>query len=245
MSVGCHNHISRSALFGCTPGSRYDGPPPGKRRGNRSSSTVASRSSFRRGPPPSRRTRPRASGAASRSFKPRSIVLRANPVTLETAARPPYRDSADLTRRKQPSPSLVPSRTVSFPPKSNASLSIMPTLLSLSTTTGDHVQPSHSVAAPRKADSATYGYLRTFTLKPDTQVLPSRACELKTVSRSLPFAAARIRRVGKRKRNEQISSAWMRPLAQILPGTHYRHWHQPVRPVHSRVWQQPADAQAS
>ena len=152
MSASADASLSR--LFDTHSSGRVGSPNvAGSMRRLRSSSNVASRSSFRRGPPPSRRTRPRTSGGASRSFKPRSMVLRANPVMRETAARPPRpaaRTSLAANNRRPRSSRFEPSashrRRITSP-------SIMPALVATNRATGDHPLPSHSVASSRKADS--------------------------------------------------------------------------------------------
>src|SRR5258706_15273085 len=138
---------SLSWLFETRTSGRIGSPNvAGSTRRLRSSSNVASRSSFRRGPPPSRRTRPRAGGGASRSFRPRSMVLRANPVMIETAARPPRpaaRASLAANNRRPRSSRFEPSASQR---RRIASLSIMPTLVATSRATRDHpsrVTPSH------------------------------------------------------------------------------------------------------
>src|SRR5262245_19811616 len=63
-------------------------------------------------PPPARRTRPFASGAASRSSSPRLIVERASPVILDTTASPPQpalRTSPAANNRRPRSSSFEPT----------------------------------------------------------------------------------------------------------------------------------------
>ena len=81
----------------------------------RSSISVASRLDGCRRPPPLRRSRPFGSDAASRSFRPRPMVERANPVIAETAARPPHPAAPDLAGREHPPPALIKLRADRLP----------------------------------------------------------------------------------------------------------------------------------
>src|SRR5246127_1360075 len=120
----------------------------GSTRRLRSSNNVASRSLNRRGPPPSRRTRPAQSGGASRSFSPRSMVLRARPVTFETAARPPQpaaRTSLAANNRLPRSSRFEPSNSQRC---RIACVSIMAALVAQDPESDHHSSPSHAVACP-------------------------------------------------------------------------------------------------
>jgi hypothetical protein len=75
------------------------------------------------------------------------MVLRANPVTFETAARPPHpaaRTSLAANNRRPRSSRFEPSASHRC---RIASVSIMPTLVSVSSPYRDYPQLSHTVAA--------------------------------------------------------------------------------------------------
>ena len=81
----------------------------------------------------------RGKGGASRSFSPRSMVLRASPVI--SRPRPDHPSGgARLARGKQPSTALVPLRTVRFPP--------LPNRVRI-----DHADPGRGSNRPRKSKS--------------------------------------------------------------------------------------------
>ena len=109
-----------------------------------------------RGPPPSRRTRLGARGGASRSFRPRSIVLRASPVTQETAARPPQpaaRTSLAANNRRPRSSRFEPSASHRC---RIACVSIMPTKVAVRATQRNPSAPSYSASWPRHQMRFTY-----------------------------------------------------------------------------------------
>jgi hypothetical protein len=96
------------------------------------------------------------SGAVSMSFKPRSMVLRANPVMSDTAARSPHpaaRTSLAAHNRRPRSSRFEPSASHR---SRIASRSIMLTLVPISPMTENHPHPSHDVASPGKTDSVIF-----------------------------------------------------------------------------------------
>src|SRR5208337_3712401 len=150
---------SLSRLFDTHSSGRTGSPSvAGSTRRLRSSSSVASVSVNDRGPPPSRRTWPGASGGASRSFSPRPMVLRASPVTLDTAARPPHpaaRASLAANNRRPRSSRFEPSASQRC---RIARKSIMQTLVARSAPPRNRPPPSHKVAWP-------------FTASPDSLIV--------------------------------------------------------------------------
>ena len=125
----------------------------------RSRSSVASRAMSCRGPPPSRRTwpwtYPGARGGASRAFRPRSIVLRARPVTTETAARPPHpaaRTSLAANNRRPRSSRLEPSASQR---RRIARVSIIPRADSAARHPRESVNPEPLRAWPRPENRFT------------------------------------------------------------------------------------------
>src|SRR5208337_4248802 len=139
---------SLSRLFDTHSSGRAGSPSvAGSTRRLRSSSSVASVSVNDRGPPPSRRTWPAASGGASR-FSPRPMVLRASPVMLDTAARPPHlaaRASLAANNRRPRSSRFEPSASQRC---RIARQSIMQTLVAHSAEPRNRPPPSHNVAWP-------------------------------------------------------------------------------------------------
>jgi hypothetical protein len=95
------------------------------------------------------------------SFKPRSMVLRANPVMSDTAARPPHpatRTSLAAHNRRPRSSRFEPSASHR---SRIASRSIMLTLVPISPMTENHPHPSHYVASPGKTDSVIFAAVLT------------------------------------------------------------------------------------
>ena len=146
----------------------------GSTRRLRSSSSVASVSVKGRGPPPLRRTCP-ASGGASRSFSPRSMVLRASPVMFETAARPPHppaRASLAANNRRPRSSRFEPSASHRC---RIARRSIMHTLVAPRVAPRNRHPPSHTDAGPFTGnhDSLIVAAVLSGRVKSNRQFLPT------------------------------------------------------------------------